>query len=281
MKLLILATVWSLMISIAMSLNWTQFVATWRRLTPAIWGKLLLATFIIPPIIAIALQKLLPIDAGAFIGLYLVAVAPGAPLMTHRVAQRGFDMQMAASYQVWGAILTPVMVPLLVGFAGWLYGRVVWIPPRQALWVIAKQQFVPLVIGVLLMSYAPTFSIKLRRGLNVVGNTLLMIALIALLLQMGPALKAVSPWVAIAALILAAGCIAASALLLSNRTTATQTLVISNANRHVGLALLIAGFHFGHQPALPAIVAYAFAAQIVMWLYSKLTLHGIEAKMSN
>src|SRR5262245_32360770 len=121
MKLLILVTVWSLMISIGMSLNITQFIATWRRLTAVIWAKLLVVTFIIPPIIAIALQKLLPIDAGGFIGLYLVAAAPGAPLVTHRVARRGFDLEIAASYQVWGAILSPLMIPLLVGGAGWLY----------------------------------------------------------------------------------------------------------------------------------------------------------------
>ena len=91
--------------------------ASWRRLTPATWGKLLVATFVIPPIIALALGNLLPIDRASLIGLFMVAVAPGAPLMTRGVANRGFDMEMAASYQVWGALLTPIMIPLLVGGA--------------------------------------------------------------------------------------------------------------------------------------------------------------------
>jgi bile acid:Na+ symporter, BASS family len=207
MKFLVPSTVLLLMVSIGMSLNWTQFLATWRSLTLATWGKLLVATFIIPPILALALGNLLSLDRGALIGLFLIAAAPGAPLMTRGVAKRGFDMHLAASYQVWGAFLTPIMIPLLVGAAGLLYGRNVWVSPLKVLAVIAKQQFVPLLIGVALMYFAPAFSTKIQRALNVIGNGLLMLALILLLVKMGPALTEVSPWVAVAALLLAAGCI--------------------------------------------------------------------------
>ena len=55
MKLLLPITVLLLMISVGMSLNWTQFLANWRRLTLATWAKLLAVTFIIPPILALAL----------------------------------------------------------------------------------------------------------------------------------------------------------------------------------------------------------------------------------
>lgn len=99
MKLLLPSTVLLLMVSVGMSLNWTQFLANWRRLTLVTWAKLLAVTFIIPPIIALALASLLRLDRGALIGLFLIAVAPGAPLMTRVVAKRGFDMELAASYQ--------------------------------------------------------------------------------------------------------------------------------------------------------------------------------------
>jgi BASS family bile acid:Na+ symporter len=214
---------------------------------------------------------LLPLDRGALVGLFLVAAAPGAPLMTRGVAKRGFDMQLAASYQVWGAFLTPIMIPLLVGTAGWLYGQSIWVSPLTVLLVIAKQQFIPLLIGMVLMSVAPAFSKKVRRALNVIGNALLMLALIVLLVKMGPALKEVSPWVAIAAVLLAAGCIGASFALLRGGTLRTETLVICNVNRHVGLALLLSGTYFRNHKAVPAIAAYALAAQLIMWFYARLT----------
>ena len=210
MKLLLPITVLLLMVSVGMSLNWTQFLANWRRLTLATWAKLLAATFIIPPILALALAGGLRTDRGALIGLFLIAVAPGAPLMTRVVAKRGFDIELAASYQLWGAFLTPIMIPLLVGAAGWLHGRNIWVSPLKVLAVLAQQQFVPLLIGVALMYFAPAFSTKIRSPLNVIGNALLMVTLIVLLVKMGPALTEVSPWVIIAVLLLAVGCIAAS-----------------------------------------------------------------------
>jgi BASS family bile acid:Na+ symporter len=271
MKLLVPITVLLLMVSVGMSLNWTQFLANWRRLTVATWGKLLVATFIIPPIFALALWSLLPLDRGTLIGLFLIAVAPGAPLMTRNVAKRGFDMELAASYQLWGAFLTPIMIPLLIGAAGWVYGRSIWVSPAKVLAVIATQQFVPLLIGVALMYFAPAFSTKIRSALNVIGTALLMVTLIVLLVKMGPALTEVSPWVVIAVLLLAVGCIAASfAILTGAATVITETLVVCNVNRHVGLALLLSVAYFRNQKALPAIAAYALVAQFMIWLYAKL-----------
>ncbi len=59
----------------------------------------------------------LPLGLPALAGLFLVSVAPGAPLMTRGAAKRGFNMQMAASYQVWGALLTPLMIPTIASYA--------------------------------------------------------------------------------------------------------------------------------------------------------------------
>ena len=90
---------------------------------------------------------------------------------------------------------------------------------------------------------------------------------------MGPPLTEVSPWVIIAVLLLALGCIATSFAILVPATVGTKTLVVCNVNRHVGLALLLSGTYFGTQKALPAIAAYALAAQLMIWLYAKLTTH--------
>ena len=169
-----------------------------------------------------------------------------------------------------GSVLTPIMIPLLVGLAGWLYGRNIWVSPAKVLAVIAKQQFVPLLIGMALMYFVPAFSTKIRSPLNVIGNAFLMVTFIVLLVKMGPALTEVSPWVVIAVLLLAVSCIAASLAILTPATVMTKTLVVCNVNRHVGLALLLSGTYFRNQKALPAIAAYALAAQLMIWLYAKL-----------
>lgn len=156
MKHLLPAAVFMLMVSVGMSLSPRQLLENWRRLTPSLWGKLLAATFLVPPLLALALGHLLPLDRAATAGLFLIAVAPGAPLMTRGVAKKGFDMQIAATYQVWGALLTPIMVPLLIAAGGWLYGRDIWVPPIKLLAVIVQQQFAPLPAGMALAWLAPT-----------------------------------------------------------------------------------------------------------------------------
>jgi BASS family bile acid:Na+ symporter len=270
MNYLLPGAVLILMLSVGMSLRFSEITANWRRLTWSVWARLLLATFIVPPLIALALGQLLPLALSATAGLFLVAVAPGAPLMTRGVAKKGFDMQMAASYQVWGALLIPIMIPLLVAVAGKLYQRDIWIPPATLLLVIAKQQFLPLLAGMALMHFAPVFSTKVQRALNLCGNAILTVCLIALLWKMGPTLMKVSPWLPVAALLLAVGCMLVSRALLSSGTPGVQTLVISNVNRHVGLALLLSGQYVHNKSALPAIACYALAAPLVMGIYAKL-----------
>jgi predicted Na+-dependent transporter len=269
MKHLLQSAVLILMLSIGMSLSPRQLLENWQRLTTSLWARLLAATFFVPPLLALALGRLLPLDTAAMAGLFLIAVVPGAPLMTRGVAKKGFDMQIAASYQVWGALLTPVLVPLLIAGGGWLYGREIWVPPMKLLAVIAQQQFLPLLAGMVLMWLVPAFFTRVQRVLNLVGNWLLIVVLVALLYKMGPALGKVSPWVALAALLLATSCLMAVRLLLGRRSSTVQTLSICNANRHVGLALLLSGQQIHDQRPVPSIAAYALAAALVMMLYAK------------
>ena len=220
MKYLLQGAVLILMLSIGMSLKFREIVANWRRLTWVSWTRLLLATFLVPPLIALGLGQLLPLSHAATAGLFLIA--PGAPLLTRNIAKRGFDMQMAASYQVWSALMIPIMIPLLVALAGKLYQRDIWIPPLRLLAIICEQQFAPLLAGMALMHFAPAFSTRVQRAFNTLGNLVLTLALIALLWKMGSALKEISPWLYVAVPALAVGCIAVSRLLLTYETPALR-----------------------------------------------------------
>ncbi len=117
---------------------------------------------------------------------------------------------------------------------------------------------------------APAFSARLQRGLVPIGNVIILMVLVAVLYKMGPALKQVSLWLAAAALLLAIGCLFGARLLLGERSRTIQTLSICNANRHIGLALLLSGQELQDNRPVPAIAAYAIAALLVMGVYAKL-----------
>ncbi len=278
MKLVLPAAVFLLMMSIGMSLRYDKILAGYRRITWKVWTRLVLATFIVPPAIALLLPHIFPMSLPEMAGLFLVGVAPGAPLMTRNIAKKGFDMHLAAGYQLWGAMLTPVVIPLVVFAAGKLYDRTIWIPPRVLLADIAEKQFLPLLLGMALAYLVPAFSARVQPAMTLIGNVVLTVAIVAFLFKLGPTvLKALTIWLPVSAAVLAVGSVLAIRFLLRADVLTDRTLAICNANRHVGLALLLAGHFLRAERALPAVAAYALVAPLVMAATSKWFHHGEHA----
>ena len=269
MQFLLPGAVFLLMMSVGMSLRLTQVVAQWRKLDWLTWVGLAAATFIIPSALALLLANLLGLTRPETAGLFMVGVAPGAPLLTRNLARKGFDMHMAASYQVWAALMVPVMVPVLVAIAGKLYGRDIWIPPLELLQQIALKQLLPLAAGMVIAWFAPKMSHRSQPALNVVGNILFTVMIAAVLFKMGPSLKTITPLVPLATSLLAVGSIAAILLLRSGESRTKETFAICNANRHVGLALLLAGRYLHGRNVLPTVACYALLAPLIMFAYVK------------
>lgn len=269
MKALLPASIFVLMVSIGMSLHGRELVANWRRLTWGAWLRLLLATFIVPPAVALLLARILPLNLSETAGLFLVAATPGAPLLTRNLARRGFDMHLAASYQVWGAVMTPIMIPLLVYGAAKLYARDIWIPPMVLVVQIVEKEFVPLLVGMALAHFAPAFSKKAQPTMNRLGNVVLTLVFVILLWKMGPELRRVTLWVVVAAVLLLMASIGVMQLLMRTDRIAVRTLAVSNANRHVGLALLLSGQYMHSRFALPTVACYAIIVALLMMIAPK------------
>ena len=278
MKFILPSAVFLLMMSIGMSLQYDKIISAYRRIKWSVWMRLLLATFIIPPAIALLLPHIFPLSLPEMAGLFMVAVAPGAPLMTRNIAKKGFDMHLAAGYQLWGALMTPVMIPLVVFGAGRLYDRTIWIPPRVLLLDIAEKQFLPLLLGMALAHLLPVVSAKLQPFMTMIGNVVLTVAIVGFLFKLGPTvLKALTIWLPVGALVLAVGSVLAIRFALRADVLTDRTLAICNANRHVGLALLLTGHFLQAQKALPSVAAYALIAPLVMAATSKWFHRGEHA----
>jgi bile acid:Na+ symporter, BASS family len=270
MKYLLPAAVFLLMLSIGMSLQPSELGRQWRRMHGVAWIRLLLATFIVPPAVALLLARWTHLNYVETAGLFMVGVLPGAPLTARNAAKKGFDLQLAAIYQIWGAVLTPVMIPLLVYGAAKLYERDAWIPPSVVLQQILLKQFVPLLIGMLLIYVGPAFWKKLRPAITITGNVMLGAMMVAVLWKMRATLAAITPWMVLDTVLLAAGSMLAIPLLLKAESETIKTLALCNASRHVGLALVLAGQELHSQGSLPTIACYAVVAPLAMFAYAKI-----------
>ncbi|UWZ81882.1 bile acid:sodium symporter family protein [Occallatibacter riparius] len=271
MSILILIVVAILMISVGLSLDLKELAATIRRLTWLAWLRLLLATFIIPAFLALALGHVFGLGRGELAGIFLVGAAPGAPLLTRNLARKGFDMHLAATYQLWAALMIPIMIPLIVFVAGRLYHRVIWVPPTAMLWQILEKQLIPLAAGMVVARLAPRVAQKIQAPLNMLGNVLLTAFLVLILWKLEPELMQTSPMVPVVALLLALGCMLAVWLMRLKDPVIQETFAISNTNRHAGLALLLSGQYVRATHAIPAIACYALVAAVVMIVYARWT----------
>ena len=140
-----------------------------------------------------------------------------------------------------GRLMIPIMIPVIVFGAGKLYNRDIWIPPRELLGQIILKQLLPLAVGMRIARVAPKQSPRVQPVLNTVGNIVLTIVLMLGLLKLGPALKAITPALPVVALLLAFGCVSVVWLMALSDPIVKHTFAISNANRHVGLAVLLSG----------------------------------------
>jgi bile acid:Na+ symporter, BASS family len=272
MQYVLFGAIFLLMLSVGMSLHLKQLITQWRSLSWARWFALTMATFVIPPALALLLANLFRLSRPELVGLFMVGAAPGAPLLTRNLSRRGLNLHVAASYQIWAGLMVPIMLPLVVWAAGLLYDRHIWIRPRFLVEQIALKEFVPVIIGMLIAWFAPKWAQRALPVLNVLGNVGLTVIIVAVLIKMGPLLKNITPLVPVAAVLLALGSLGAIFLFRAANPATKDTFALCNVNRHVGLAVLIAGQYMHVQEAIPAVACYALIAPLVIIVYVKRVL---------
>ncbi len=266
MKVYWVFTVLLMMAAVGMSLDPREVVSRWARLPRGYWLGSAVATFLLPPLFAMLMVATLPLTPAIRGGVLVMSIAPGAPMLTRRVAQKGvlFDPRLAAGYQILVGLLTPVITPALLFAIGRYYHRDVWVDPWTLAWQVASMQFVPLVVGLLVKHRWPGFAAKAEPWLNRIGNLLVMAYLLVILIAMRRVLGAVGPGAAGTAVLFALACLAFGHCL------AGPTIALTNTNRHVGLAMLIAGLNFKGEvkAVVPFFAAYAIVAPLLMTGYA-------------
>jgi len=161
-------------------------------------------------------------------------------------------------------VMTPFMIPLLLFLAAKLYNRTIWIPPRIVAWQIIEKEFLPLLVGMALMRFWPLFSAKAQQAVNLIGNFVLVLVFALMLWKMGPELRAITPWVVLSAVLLLISSIAVMHWLVKGDAVVVRTFAVSNANRHVGLALLLSSRYMHNRMALPIVACYAISVAVLM-----------------
>ena len=253
----------ALILAIGMGSRPADLLYLGRR--PGLLLRSLLAMYLLVPLAAFALVRLLPMTPGLKAALLVLAVSAGAPLLPRKLG--AFDSgAYVFSLLVLSSLLAIVVVPAWVGLLGRHFGVDTELAPLAVALLMAKAFLLPLGLGLGLGALFPRWAPRAAGRLMAVAGALLAVCallLLALHLEVFAALRweggaAVASMLALA---LAIGHLCGGPLP-DDRTA----LAFACATRHVGIAVLVAGAFPGPR-TLVLMTGYLLASAAVCLPY--------------
>jgi BASS family bile acid:Na+ symporter len=235
--LLLKAAVAVIVFAIGMDSTLKDATYLWRR--PGLLLRSLLAMYVLVPLAALALVKVLTLPPGVEIALLVLAVSAGAPLLPRKLLGIG-DGAYIFSLVVTSSFLAIVLVPAWLALLGPQFGHSVDLEAERVAWVLAKSFVLPLIAGMLVRGLVPTLAERFGNDLmGIAGLVLTFSAVMLLGLHWEVLLEA--RWMGV--LTLAALLI--MALTIGHRLGGPAqddrtALAIACSTRHLGIAVLVA-----------------------------------------
>jgi len=260
--LLLKISVGIIILAIGMDSTLKDATHLWRR--PGLLLRSVLAMYVLVPLAALALVKALTLAPGVEVGLLVLAVSAGAPLLPRKLLHIG-DGAYIFSLVVTSSLLAIILVPAWLAVLGPQFGRPVNLDASRVGWVLAKSFLLPLAVGMLIRWFFPAFAERIvTRLMAIAGLVLTVCALALLILHWDVLLDA--RWggvLTLAALIAIA--LAIGHWLGGPAEEDRTALAIACSTRHLGIAVLIAASLPGPRTA---VIIPAFRVKLSQILFS-------------
>ncbi len=250
----------TLMLSLGVSESFQQLISLWRQ--PAILLRALFAVIVLVPMTVVVLLWIFGLPPAIATGLALLAAAPGAPLTTKRGEIAAADLPYVSSLQLTLALLAVVITPLILAIFYALFELTIEsVSPIDVASQVVRVTFVPVVIGQLLLHFAPKFTALIRKPLIILANILLVLLVlgVVVLLSMKPELRAglLLGWQPTAAiLITATGALAIGHFVGGPGAAQRGGLATACVARNFGLALFLASLSENGAASIFTLVLY-------------------------
>lgn len=267
-----------LMVSMGLRLSRQSFALLWRN--PRLLVGSIAAAFVIVPAFTFLVFQVLPLNFAERAGLWVLAIAPGAPMIQTAASRRRFvNDELAGSFQVTAALLVIIFAPLWLLFASALTGSDYRMNPFTILGQVATVQLVPIVVGLIIHQKWPGRAERIGDIISKFGflalTTLVLIIFVAFAKRI---IGSVDGWEFLAAALVAACAIATGHFLTGPNPTTRATIATANAQRNIGLALAMAAWNLPNYrgPIALMLIIYAITAAIAQAVYGKLIAGGMR-----
>ncbi|MEZ5093097.1 bile acid:sodium symporter family protein [Nocardioides sp.] len=224
------------MAAMGLGLSVPQIVAPLRA--PRLVAAVLVANFVVVPVVAVGAARLLPMDEASAAAVILIGCAAGAPFLPTLAGLAKGDAATAVGVMV-------LLMVLTVGFAPVVVPRVLegaTVSPGDIASSLVVYMLVPLALGLALRARYPSFAGQAAAALQRASTTGLAVGIVAgLLVTWRDVLGSVGSWIFVGTgLVLLVGLIAGWLTGLGRPVEDRQVLALATAQRNVSAALVIA-----------------------------------------
>jgi BASS family bile acid:Na+ symporter len=247
------------MLAMGMSLTMAQILQPLRNVRLVFLA--LLANFVLTPLLAYVIIRVIPLEQSLQIGLVVLATAAGAPFLPKLVqgakGNIAFGVGLMTLLMVVTIVYMPLVLPLLL--------------PGVAInpWDIAKSlivlMLIPLAIGLLFKSHSPDSAAHWAAVLNKIsGLAILILLVVGLGLNVSNIIDLLGSLGLLALLLFIAGSLLIG-LLLGGRDPAVRSVMgLGTAQRNVAAAILVSVQNFSDTNTVPFVLVAAVLLLLVL-----------------
>jgi BASS family bile acid:Na+ symporter len=246
---------------------------------PGLLVRSILAMNLILLAIVVLASQLFDLAPAIKIALVTLAVSPVPPLLPGKQVAAGGTAQYAVGLLIAAAIISIFLVPVSIELMEYVFPFELHIAPTKVLSVVILSIFAPLVLGMIVVWFAPGFAARVATPLLSAATAIVLVAIIPILIKGWPDLSNLFGNGAVLCLVL----FTAIGLLLGhflggpdagNRTV----LALASGSRHPGIALAITSLNFPGEPGVAALILYHL---VIGGLVSALYLRWNSSIMNN
>jgi BASS family bile acid:Na+ symporter len=249
-----------IMFSAGLQVTGSQILAAIRQ--RRLLAKALLANFVVLPIIALLLSRLVNMPTGIAIGFLLAAVTPGAPFSTKLAGIGNADIPFAVGIMfvlaVMATFTTPLVASLLLPAEA-----TVQFDSLQVVLTLVKFQLIPLLVGLAVHHWWNSVARRLERPSIVLAN-IYTAAVVSLLIIRDYRTLISIPWPSLAAMVL----LTIASLLIGwyfggPDPKTRRALALGTSIEFSGGALLVINNNFSDTTAAIGVVAFILVVLVV------------------
>ncbi len=255
MMLAINASMFLIVFKLGVDTTFAGVTYLFRR--PTLLLRSILAMNVVMPVLVILACLAFRPSQTIAVALIGLAISPVPPFLPNQQLGAGGPSRYVFGLLVATALASIVLVPLSIAIIDHAFGRDAEIPASKVAAIMLMTVLAPLVAGVATRRFAPAFAERIERPVSIVGNLLLIAAVIPLLIVVTPLFWPLIGSGVIAALVAFTLIgVAVGHAFGGPDADRRAVLALATGSRHPGIALAIASINFPARTDVIAVVIY-------------------------